>query len=76
MTSTISDDPQAGVCPLPDWELWGCATTVERVYGAYAHEHIAERIGTLAKAGDWNGVATWKAIAARLDLLYAGGPKQ
>lgn len=74
--STPDDRQTSGPDPLSDWELWSCATTVERTYGTHAHAHLAERIGTLAKAGDWRGVATWKAIAARLDQLNAGGPKQ
>jgi hypothetical protein len=69
------DDPQhsdpAEDCPLPEWEAWACALSVERQFGASAYAHVAERVGTLAKAGDWKGVATWKAIAARLDRLHA-----
>jgi hypothetical protein len=33
---------------------------------------IAKGIGALARAGDADGVAMWKAIAARLDALKRG----
>lgn len=61
--------------PLPEWELWACALAIERQYGDDAPQHIAERIGALAMAGDEAGVETWKAIAARYDRLGpdAGG---
>ena len=58
---------------LPDWELWSCALSVERQFGSTAYAHVAERVGTLARAGDWKGVATWRAIAARLDRLHDDG---
>lgn len=60
---------------LPDWELWACALAIERQYGDDAPRHIADRITTLALAGDEAGVAAWKAIAARYDRLSpaAGG---
>lgn len=57
---------------LGDRELWGCALEVERQHGAGAPVFVAERIGTLALAGDRAGVETWRAIVARLDKLTSG----
>jgi hypothetical protein len=57
---------------LPDWELWGCALTVERQYGSMWEAHVVARVEALATAGDWAGVATWIEIAARLGRLRAG----
>ena len=55
---------------LPDdRELWACALQVERQHGKDAPRFVAERIGALAVAGDQEGIATWKAIARRLDNL-------
>ena len=42
---------------------------VERLHGERAHVHAADKIGTLALAGDEAGVARWREIAARLDRL-------
>ena len=55
--------------PIDDRELWACALAVERRYGDAAPTHVAERIGALVLAEDPDGVAVWKAIAARLDQL-------
>jgi len=52
-----------------DRELWACALQVERQHGKDAPRFVAERIGALATAGDEEGMATWKAIARRLDQL-------
>ncbi|GGB55773.1 DUF6961 family protein [Blastomonas aquatica] len=52
--------------------LWACALAVEKRYGNRAPLHIAERIGSLAQAGDADGVAMWQAIAMRLDRLRRG----
>jgi len=59
--------------PMPDdRELWACALQVERQHGKDAPRFVAERIGALATAGDEEGMATWKAIARRLDQLGRG----
>ncbi|WP_076071692.1 DUF6961 family protein [Sphingomonas montana] len=55
--------------PLTDWELWACAQQVLKQHGTQAQVHIAERIGSLALAGDIAGVETWKQIADRVDQL-------
>jgi len=55
-----------------DRELWACALHIERVHSKHAPAVVAERIGTLALAGDEEGVATWKRIAKRLDKLRLG----
>lgn len=56
-----------------DEERWAEAMTIERMYGDRAPHWIAERIGSLAIAGDAAGVARFKEIAARLDQLRADG---
>lgn len=61
--------------PLPEWELWACAETVMRQHGDRAPIHVAERIGALALAGDAEGVATWKAIAERIQSLSEDAPR-
>ena len=53
--------------PMTDRELWACALKVEKTHGELAPRWIAERIGALALSGDAAGVATWRAIAGRLD---------
>lgn len=68
---TSSPGPSAP-STLTDRELWACALEVQRQHGKRAPIHVAERIGALVLAGDAAGVATWKAIAARLDQLRAG----
>jgi hypothetical protein len=52
--------------------VWACALAVQNLYGTRAALHVAERIGALALAGDREGIAMWKAIAARLDALARG----
>lgn len=54
---------------LSDRELWACANQVLESHGEKAPVFVAERIGALALAGDSDGIATWKAIASRLDQL-------
>lgn len=58
---------------LTDRELWGCAEEVIKQHGAKSPMHVARRIGELATAGDLAGIATWKAIAARVDQLMDYG---
>lgn len=53
----------------PERELWACALLVEREHGNGADAHIAERVTTLALAGDVAGVERWRAIADKLDQL-------
>jgi hypothetical protein len=57
----------------PERELWACALLVEREHGAAADAFIAERVTTLARAGDMAGVERWRAIADKLDQLRDGG---
>ena len=54
---------------LSDHELWACANHVLESHGDHAPLFVAERIGALALTGDSDGIATWKAIASRLDQL-------
>lgn len=53
----------------PDQERWAEAIAIERLHGERAPVWIAERIGTLALAGDSEGVARFKQIAARLEAM-------
>lgn len=46
---------------------------VNRIHGALAPLHAAERIGALTLAGDAAGVERWEEIAVRLDQLV--GPE-
>jgi protein-disulfide isomerase-like protein with CxxC motif len=56
----------------PEQERWAEALAIERLHGEGAPRWIAERIGTLALAGDDAGVERFREIAARLDQLRAG----
>ena len=51
---------------ISDRELWACAAHVLKTHSTNAPRHVAERIGSLALAGDRDGVATWQAIAKRM----------
>lgn len=57
-----------------DRHLWACALAVEKQHGDKADEHVAERVRSLALAGDKAGIDRWVAIAACLDKLRDGGP--
>ena len=48
------------------------ALAIERQFGADGPLHIAVRIGELAVAEDWDGVARFQAIAAKYELLLKG----
>lgn len=50
-------------------ELWAIALKVERDHGAGAPQHIAQKIGAAAIAGEWDAVTMWKSVAARFDQL-------
>lgn len=54
---------------IHDKELWARAEQVERQNGDDGPKFVAERIGALVLRGYLEGVATWKAIAAKLDAL-------
>lgn len=56
----------------PDQERWAEALAIERQHGAMAPMWIAERIGALALAGDFAGVARFHEIAVRYQQLLAG----
>jgi hypothetical protein len=56
---------------ISDRVLWACANEVLQQHGDRAPVFVAERIGALALSGDEAGVATWQAIAARMDQLNA-----
>lgn len=50
-------------------DRWAEALAVDRLHGPRAPLHVAERIGALALTSDLAGIARWKEIAVRLDLL-------
>ncbi|EXS68245.1 MULTISPECIES: DUF6961 family protein [unclassified Sphingobium] len=52
---------------------WAEALAVERQHGANTSDFIAERVRTLALAGDQAGVARWLDVATRLDQLLDAG---
>lgn len=52
-----------------DQERWAEAFMVQRLHGAGAQAHVAERIGALVLAGDVTGVERWREIAMCLDQL-------
>lgn len=59
-----------------DEVMLGAAIMLLKRYGDQAPMRVAERIGELAVAGDDLGIATWKAIAARMDEILRAGPMQ
>lgn len=65
----IQPDDQLPPSPLPDWELQAVAVAVLRQHGESAPLHVAERIGACAVADDAEGVATWKAVAVRMNAI-------
>lgn len=54
---------------ISEHELWACAHQLLKQHGARAPAFVAERIGSLSLLGDEAGVATWRAIALRMDSL-------
>ena len=61
--------PRKGGGMSPDEELWGAASMILRIHGDKARLHVVERLGTLALEADWDGVAVWQGIAARMEAL-------
>lgn len=53
-------------------ERWSEAILALRIHGAAAPVWIAERIGALAFAGDAEGIARFKDMAARVEALRDG----
>jgi hypothetical protein len=54
-----------------EWR-WAEALALEKLHGSDAPRWIAERIGTLALAGDESGVERLQEIAQRLDQMLTG----
>lgn len=54
---------------ITEWEMWACAQQVLTQHQDGADEFVAERIASLRTAGDTKGIATWLAIADRLNQL-------
>ena len=61
---------------LSDEELWATAHYVMKHSGEDAPVFIAERLGLMAANGDAKGIATWQAIAKRVDDLMRKGTVQ
>ncbi|NWK95022.1 hypothetical protein DM806_04925 [Sphingobium lactosutens] len=59
-----------------DQVMLGAAMMLLKRHGDLAPAKVAERIGELHAEGDEMGVATWKAIAARMDEIMRAGPMQ
>ena len=55
-----------------DQERWAEAATIMRQHGADAPRWVAERIGTLAVAGDVAGVKRFREIARRIEQMLSG----
>lgn len=52
-----------------DQLLWGAVSMLMKQHGENAPRKVAERIGALAVAEDMAGVALWKDIAHRMDMM-------
>lgn len=55
-----------------DQALWGAVSMLIKQYGDDAPRKVAERIGSLATQGDLAGMALWKEIARRMDVMRHG----
>lgn len=60
--------------PLSDRQLWQYARHVIAGFGDKASDHAFDRIVESAKTGDEEGVATWQAIAERIEQLLVAPP--
>lgn len=54
---------------ISEREIWACAQQQIKRHGGRAVEVIADRVAELACLGDAEGIATWSAIAERVDQL-------
>lgn len=52
-----------------DQLLWGAVSMLMKQHGEHAPLKVAERIGVLAVKGNMAGVALWKDIARRMDMM-------
>lgn len=52
--------------------LWGAVSMLMKRHGDDAPRKVAERIGSLALEGDMVGIALWKEIARRMDIMMRG----
>jgi hypothetical protein len=53
-------------------ERWAEALAVQRTHRDAAPVFVAERIGSLALAGDEEGIRRWQEIAMRLERIISG----
>jgi hypothetical protein len=54
---------------IEDRELWACANLLVQQHGDGARAHANNRIAALCDQGDRKGVATWQAIATRIEQI-------
>jgi hypothetical protein len=54
---------------IEDRELWACANLLVQQHGDGARAHADNRIAALFADSDHKGVATWQAIATRIEQL-------
>lgn len=59
---------------LANWELWAIAAKVMEAEGEDVGEYLVDRVQSLTEAGDDDGVATWLAVADRVQQLLLGKP--
>lgn len=59
----------AVVSSLGDRKLWACATLVIDQHGGDAELFVAIRPGACVEGADDVGVATWRAVAGRVDAM-------
>jgi ribosomal protein L18E len=59
---------------LTDWELWAVAAKVMEAEGEDVGEYLVDRVQNLTEAGDHDGVATWLAVADRVQQLRMDRP--
>lgn len=74
MTDPVTTISERRPTTIGERELWACAIEMLRQHGEDAPVRVAARIGAMVLAGDTAGIATWKAIAHRLDQLAKGDP--
>lgn len=59
---------------LTDWELWAVAAKMIAAEGEDVGDLLVDRVQSLTEAGDDDGVATWLAIADRVQQLLMDRP--
>ena len=62
--------------PIPDWELWACASKLLADHGDHAKFHAAERFDAMVAADDRPGALTWINIGLCLVALTVVLPSE